>query len=83
MKPPKKDLMDKALKHYEEASFAVHHYNSDIPKAIESYYKGQEPKQEEEIRDINFIKWYSGMEEEKTRKAYNRYTKECLNSKNI
>ena len=63
---PKKDLMDKALKHYEEASFAVHHYNSDIPKAIEAYYKGQEPKQEEKIR-----------------KAYNRYTKECLNSKNI
>ena len=30
--------MKRALKHYEEASNAIHHFNSDIPKAIKAYY---------------------------------------------
>lgn len=30
----------------------------------------------ETLKDINFIKWYSGMEEVKIRNAYNRYLKE-------
>ena len=29
-----------------------------------------------EISDINFIKWYSGMEEQKIRNAFERYKKE-------
>lgn len=35
---PRKDLMNEALKHYEEAANAIHHFNSDIPKAIRLYY---------------------------------------------
>lgn len=38
MQTPKEDLMNAALQHYEEASSAIHHYNSDIPKAIRYYY---------------------------------------------
>ena len=37
-KTPKQDLMNAALKHYEEAANAIHHWNSDIPKAIRLYY---------------------------------------------
>ena len=36
---PLSDLEKSALEHYEEASTAIHHYNSDIPKAIKFYYK--------------------------------------------
>ena len=39
---PKKDLMNSALEHYEEASTAIHHWNSDIPKAIRHYYLGDQ-----------------------------------------
>jgi len=35
---PKEDLMNSALNHYEEASTSIHHWNSDIPKAIRHYY---------------------------------------------
>lgn len=38
---PKEDLMNSALKHYEEASTAIHHYFSDVPKAIKQYYSEQ------------------------------------------
>lgn len=38
-KTPNEDLMNEALKHYEEAAFAIHHWNSDIPKAIRAYYE--------------------------------------------
>lgn len=34
----------------------------------------------EEIKDINFIKWYSGMDEQKIRNAFKRYQKEVLNN---
>lgn len=33
---------------------------------------------EEQIADINFIKWYSGMEEQKIRNAFERYTREVI-----
>jgi hypothetical protein len=36
---PLSDLEKNALEHYEEASTAMHHWNSDIPKAIKFYYK--------------------------------------------
>jgi len=36
---PKEDLMNDALKHYEEASTAIHHWKSGIPQAIRHYYK--------------------------------------------
>jgi len=36
---PLSDLEKSALEHYEEASTAIHHYHSDIPKAIKFYYK--------------------------------------------
>jgi len=39
---PKEDLMNSALEHYEEASNAIHHWNSDIPKAIRHYYTGDQ-----------------------------------------
>lgn len=35
---PKKDLMESALKHYEEAATAIHHWNSSIPDAIREYF---------------------------------------------
>jgi len=34
--------MNSALTHYEEASTAIHHWNSDIPKAIRHYYLGDQ-----------------------------------------
>lgn len=36
---PFTDLMESALKDYDEASRAVCHFNSDIPKAIKFYYE--------------------------------------------
>ena len=39
---PREDLMKAALEHYEEASTAIMHWNSDIPKAIRYYYKTKE-----------------------------------------
>jgi hypothetical protein len=33
-------------------------------------------EKEETIHDINFIKWYSGMDEVKIRNAYKRYIQE-------
>jgi hypothetical protein len=36
---PLSDLERDALEHYEEASTAIHHWSSDIPKAIKFYYK--------------------------------------------
>lgn len=48
---PFKDLMENALKDYDEASKLAHHFNSDIPKAIIKFYTDkvqpvelQEPK---------------------------------------
>jgi len=35
---PREDLMKRALKHYAEASEAIHHWSSDIPMAIKQYY---------------------------------------------
>ena len=35
---PKKELMNSALKHYEDAATNLHHWISDIPKAIKQYY---------------------------------------------
>jgi hypothetical protein len=37
-KTPKEDLMNDALKHYEEAGNAIFHHRSDIPMAIIAYY---------------------------------------------
>ncbi len=48
---PKKDLMNRALNHYKEASDAIHHWNSDIPKAIEHYYLNN--------KKLNKIGWIS------------------------
>jgi hypothetical protein len=39
MQTPLSDLEQSALEHYEEASNAIHHWSSDIPKAIKFYYK--------------------------------------------
>ena len=36
---PLSDLEKSALEHYEEASTAIHHWNSDIPNAIKFYFK--------------------------------------------
>lgn len=36
---PLSDLEKSALKHYDEASTSIHHWNSDIPNAIKFYYK--------------------------------------------
>jgi hypothetical protein len=41
---PKEDLMNDALEHYEEASNAIFHYNSSIPKAIRNYYSEDRKK---------------------------------------
>jgi hypothetical protein len=39
---PQKDLMNKTLEHYEEASNAIFYWNSDVPKAIKKYYLANE-----------------------------------------
>lgn len=39
---PREDLMNSALEHYEEASSSIHHWQSDIPKAIRHYYLGDQ-----------------------------------------
>mgnify|MGYP007029090701 CR=1 FL=1 len=39
MQTPLIDLEQSALEHYEKASSAIHHWSSDIPKAIKFYYK--------------------------------------------
>ena len=48
---PKEELMQSALDHYEQASSAIHHYSSDIPKAIKAYYSPD--SQTKELRDEN------------------------------
>ena len=42
------DLMNRALKNYEEASRVAHHWDSNIPKAIKFYFKHKEIEQGEE-----------------------------------
>jgi hypothetical protein len=51
---PKEDLMTDALKHYDEASSAIHCWYSDIPKAIEHYYSMDQVKarDEEEAKEL-------------------------------
>jgi hypothetical protein len=39
---PLSDLEKSALEHYERSSTAIHHWNSDIPKAIKFYYKWEQ-----------------------------------------
>lgn len=39
---PLSDLERSALEHYEEASNAIFHWSSDIPKAIKFYYKWEQ-----------------------------------------
>lgn len=56
MQTPKEDLMKSALAHYEEASSAVHHHNSDIPKAIRAYYG----KRETGLKDRRGLKIIEG-----------------------
>lgn len=35
---PLEDLRESDLKHYEEASTSIHHWSSNIPRAINFYY---------------------------------------------
>ena len=42
MQTPLSDLERSALEHYEEASNAIYHWNSDIPRAIKFYYKWEQ-----------------------------------------
>ena len=44
------DLMNRALKNYEEASRVAHHWDSNIPKAIKFYFKHKEIEQGEETK---------------------------------
>ena len=36
---PLSELEKSTLEHYEEASSAIHHWSSDVPRAIKFYYK--------------------------------------------
>ena len=49
---PKEDLMNEALEHYEEAATAIHHWNSDIPKAIKKYYVDITKPTDNELEDF-------------------------------
>ena len=49
-KTPNEDLMNEALRHYEEAANAIHHFNSDIPKAIKAYFIQRSLTDEEIIK---------------------------------
>jgi hypothetical protein len=44
------DLRDRALKHYDEASSSIHHWNSSIPQAIR-YYFDERPKIEKRLKE--------------------------------
>ena len=50
-KTPNEDLMNEALKHYEEAANAIHHFNSDIPKAIKAYASQRSELTDKEIEE--------------------------------
>ena len=41
-KTPLQDLKNSALNHYEEASTSIHHWNNQIPQAIEFWYDYKE-----------------------------------------
>ena len=47
-------------------------YSSNMLLAMQEYAEQQSKK----AFDINFIKWYSGMSEEKIRRAYEQYRNE-------
>ena len=40
-KTPDVDLMESALKHYNEASSTIHHFDSGVPRAIKFYYRNK------------------------------------------
>jgi len=83
MKPSKQYLKDRGIKDtlYDNGSWK----SGALSQLLEEYasipvtQSGKELR--EEIADINFIKWYSGMDEEKIRNAFKRYQKEVLNQK--
>lgn len=49
---PLEDLKNSALKHYQEASISIHHWNSDIPKAIKFYYNYKQMNFFEKIKQL-------------------------------
>lgn len=53
-------------------------FKEPIIEAMESYHAQFTTQKQvtDDIKDINFIKWYSGMDESKIRNAYKRYIKE-------
>ena len=69
-----RDKIIKVLKSYiarskDDSKDSYDEYISSFAEALDSL------EAEEEIKDINFIMWYSGMEESKIRNAYKRYKK--------
>ena len=59
-----------ACDYYEVAQF------NNACKWLKDQIKPSDAPIREELRDINFIKWYSGMDEQKIRNAFERYKKE-------
>lgn len=51
---PLDDLRKSALSHYNEAASSIHHYNSEIPKAINFYFDHLSAKKK---REKEFYKW--------------------------
>jgi hypothetical protein len=49
---PKEDLMNHALKHYEEISSKAVHSLSDIPKAIKFYYEMKDDTQKLSFEEL-------------------------------
>jgi hypothetical protein len=56
------------------------YYNSPFMKIPYHTEKQRTDDRELLIHDINFIKWYSGIEEQKIRSAFKRYKNEVLSS---
>lgn len=53
---PLEDLRKEALKHYDEASTSIHHFNSSVPQAI-NYYFDQRTLQERRRKNMKQAPW--------------------------
>ena len=53
---PLDDLMESDLKHYEEASSAIHCWSNQIPQAINFWYKGKLELEIQNDRMMNLLK---------------------------
>lgn len=54
-KTPLNELREDAHKHYDEASKAIHHWSSEIPRAIDFYYNERERQDNVEVQYLQLL----------------------------